>query len=289
MSTKSAPALVDPYALSAAQLQEPTDYGLRYHIQLIPYLDGPAHIPWILKHPEYAKLREFPDSNYELCSTNPDSYKLLEGMYQDLLDANKGVNYFLLSTDEPYFAGMADNVQCHEKQRAQELGSRGKVLAEFVTKTAGYLHDRGREVIFWGEYPLVTTDIPSLPNYFINGELYGEAFDRTFKERGICQYIFTSNIEWKQFPAPGLLHSPLFRNPSRPVGRSLCAGSTRTGPRGGIVPLWFGPAGTEPGGYPRNHALWLGHSGDPHGNDVAWICDRLGGGVETREVGIRKN
>ena len=39
---KSAPALVDPYALSAAQLQELTDYGLRYHLQVIPYLDGPA-------------------------------------------------------------------------------------------------------------------------------------------------------------------------------------------------------------------------------------------------------
>ena len=41
---KSAPAVVEPYALSPAQLQELTDYGLHYHIQLIPYLDGPAHI-----------------------------------------------------------------------------------------------------------------------------------------------------------------------------------------------------------------------------------------------------
>jgi N-acetyl-beta-hexosaminidase len=65
---KSAPALVEPYALSAAQFQELTDYGLKYHIQLIPYLDGPAHITFILKHPEYAKLREFSDSNYELCT-----------------------------------------------------------------------------------------------------------------------------------------------------------------------------------------------------------------------------
>ena len=36
---KSAPAVVEPYALSPAQLQELTDYGLRYHIELIPYLD----------------------------------------------------------------------------------------------------------------------------------------------------------------------------------------------------------------------------------------------------------
>ena len=57
---KSAPAVVEPYALRPAELQELTNYGLHYHVQLIPYLDGPAHIAFVLKHPEYVKLREFP-------------------------------------------------------------------------------------------------------------------------------------------------------------------------------------------------------------------------------------
>lgn len=141
---KSAPAIVEPYALSPAELQELTDYGLRYYVQLIPYLDGPGHIAFILKHPEYAGLRAFPDNNYELCTTNPDSYKLLFGMYQDLLDANKGVKYFHLSTDESYYVGLPNNSLCNEEARAKELGSVGKVLAEFITKTANYLHERGR-------------------------------------------------------------------------------------------------------------------------------------------------
>jgi N-acetyl-beta-hexosaminidase len=41
---KSAPAVVELYALAPQQLQDLTDYGLKYHVQLIPYLDGPAHI-----------------------------------------------------------------------------------------------------------------------------------------------------------------------------------------------------------------------------------------------------
>ena len=56
---QSAPALVEPYALSAAELQDLTDYGLRYHVQVIPYLDGPAHIAFILKHPEYRSCASF--------------------------------------------------------------------------------------------------------------------------------------------------------------------------------------------------------------------------------------
>ena len=198
---KSAPAIVEPYALSPDHLQELTNYGLRYHVQLIPYLDGPAHIAFILKHPEYARLREFPDSNYEMCATNPDSYKLLEGMFQDLLDANKGVNYFYLSTDEPYYIGLAHNSQCNEAERAQQLGSVGKLFADFLAKAGGYLHDRGRTVIFWGEYPLKMDDLPSLPSFLVNGEVYGADFDREFHRRGIRQMIYTSTEgEEKMFP-----------------------------------------------------------------------------------------
>jgi hypothetical protein len=198
---KSAPAAVEPYALSPAQLQELTDYGLHYHIELIPYLDGPAHIAFLLKHPEYAKLREFPDSDYEICATNPDSYKLLEGMYQDLLDANRGVKHFFLSTDEPYYLGLAHNSQCNESDLAKTLGSVGQVFAHFVNEAAGYLHERGRTVMIWGEYPLQPSDIKALPAYIVNGEVYGQSFDREFRRRGIQQTIFTSTEgEEKLFP-----------------------------------------------------------------------------------------
>jgi hexosaminidase len=204
----SAPAVVDPYALSPSELQELTNYGLRYHIQLIPYLDSPAHIAFILKHPEYASLREFPDSNYELCSTNPASVKLMDGMYHDLLDANRGVKEFYLSTDEPYFVGLANNSQCHSAERTKQLGTVGKVLAQFVAELADYLHERGRQVIFWGEFPLVPGDIPSLPPYLINGELYGKEFDEAFRAHGIKQMIFTSTVGWKELLFPSYYIRP---------------------------------------------------------------------------------
>jgi hypothetical protein len=198
---RSAPALVEPQALSPAELQELTDYGLRYHVQLIPYLDGPGHIAFILKHPEYASLRAFPDSNYELCVTNPDSYKLMEGMFGDLLAANRGVKYVILSTDEPYYVGMADNAQCNEVRRAKELGSVGLLLNEFTTKVATSLHNQGREVVFWGEFPLKPPDIATLPPWIINGETYGPEFDPVYRARGIRQTIYTSTEgEEKMFP-----------------------------------------------------------------------------------------
>jgi len=128
---KSAPAAVEPYAYSPAEFQQLTAYGLRYHIQLIPFLDAPAHAAFLLKHPEYAALREVPNSIHELCAGSPDSFKLLAGMYQDLLDANRGVNYFLLS------AGARNNAQCQE--------------GEFLPKMAGVLRGQGRTVLLLGD------------------------------------------------------------------------------------------------------------------------------------------
>ena len=215
---KSAPAVVDPDALSPEQLQDLTDFGLRYHIQLIPYIDGPGHIAFILKHPEYAKLRAFPDSNYELCTTNPDSYKLLEGMYQDLLDANKGVNYFVLSTDEPYYVGLADNAQCSEAQTAKQLGSPGKPLAKYLTTTGNYVHDRGRTVIFWAGYPMVAGDIPSLPSYLVTrGANYNGSpeFARALTAHGMRGMIRTAPEGTEPlFPSYYLLPASALLNPS---------------------------------------------------------------------------
>jgi hypothetical protein len=221
--------IVEPYALSPAELQELTNEAVKYHTEFIPYLDGPAHDAFILKHPEYVDLREYRESNYEFCVTNPDTYKLFYGMFDDLLAATKGSHYFMLSTDEPYYVGLAKNSQCDEVDRAKELGSVGKLLAEFVTKAGGYLHDHGREVMFWGEYPMVPEEIASLPAYMINGEVYGPKFDPVFKARGIRQMMFTSTVGWQEYLFPNYYLLPQDQHIPGPPGGTFEAASQGPG------------------------------------------------------------
>ena len=204
----SARALVDPYALSPAEVQALTDYGRKYFVQVVPYLDGPAHVNFILERDEFAKLREFPNEAFEMCSTNPETFRLLEGMLQDLIEATKGSTYFHLSTDEAWFIGKADNDLCHEAQRARELGSPSKLWVEYTKKTAQWLKDHGREVIFWGEDPMQAEDIPSLEPWLINGEVYSSAYNRAFRARGIRQIIYTNSLpDDPLFPAYYVLPS----------------------------------------------------------------------------------
>jgi hypothetical protein len=198
----SAPGLVDPYAMSPAELQDLTDYGRQYFVQVVPYLDGPAHVNFILQRDEFTKLREFPNEAFEMCSTNPETYKLLDGMFQDLIDSTKGSPYFHLSTDEAWFIGKADNDQCHEARRAKELGSPSKLWVEYTNKTAQYLKEHSREVIFWGEDPMQAEDIPALAPWLINGEVYSPEYNRAFRARGIRQIIYTNSLPDDQlFPA----------------------------------------------------------------------------------------
>src|SRR5262249_50961790 len=162
------------------------------------------------------KYRSFPDSNYEMCVTNPEAVKFLSGMFQDLADANRGGKFFYLSTDEPYYVGMADNPQCREKAAAQELGSVGKLLGSFVKEIADPLHAQGRTVMFWGEFPMKPADIESFPSYMVNGETYGPEFDPVFRKHGIREMIYTSTQgEERLFPDYFALPSSRRLHPGR--------------------------------------------------------------------------
>lgn len=183
---KSAPALVEPYALSAREYQELTDYAKAYYVDLVPFLDAPAHVSFILKHPEYRHLRLVDDINYQFSVTNPGTFTLLNALFGELINASKGSKYIVLSTDEAYYTGKAPS----EKPMADSLGGNGRLLAWFIKKMADRLHEQGRTVLFWGEFPLTRGDIPTLPSHLVNGVYNNMAPD--FKKRGIRQFVYTA-------------------------------------------------------------------------------------------------
>ncbi|MBX3257104.1 MAG: family 20 glycosylhydrolase [Chitinophagaceae bacterium] len=184
---KSAGPIVEPYAYSAKEYQELTDYAGAHYVELIPYLDAPAHIAFILKHPEYKDLRAFPNSNYDLSVVNPKADSLILNMMDDLFAANKGGKYVLFSTDEAYYAGKTPN----DKMRAEALGGNGRLLAEYITRIGNQLHRKGRKAIIWAEYPLRKEDINHIPSHIISG-VYNDEWASTIKAHGMRQLIYTS-------------------------------------------------------------------------------------------------
>lgn len=256
---KSAEPIVEPHALSASQYQELTDFAAAHYVQLIPYLDAPAHVSFILKHPEYKELRAFPNSNYQFTVNNPKTYQLISGMFKELIDANKGVEYVLLSNDEAYYTGKAAN----EIDSAKRLGGNGKLLAQFIGRMADTLKSYGRKVIFWGEYPLVEDDIKKLPRHLING-VYDSSFAPAFKERGIRQLIYTSTqgeepIFPNYYPLPGdkTLHAENANLPARVPGllnTVTKAINEKRADLAGVIVAGWADAGLHP------QTFWLGYA-----------------------------
>ena len=184
---KSAKPIVEPYAYSAKEYQELTDYARSLYVELIPFLDAPAHIAFILKHPEYKDLRAFPNSNYDLSVVSPKADSLIMNMMDDLFAANKGGKYVVFSTDEAYYVGKAPG----DKQRAITLGGNGKLLAEYITRIGNQLHQRGRKAIIWTEYPMKREDINNIPSHIISG-VYNQEWAPIIKSHSMRQLIYTS-------------------------------------------------------------------------------------------------
>jgi hexosaminidase len=74
----SHPVIGAPGAFTTAQLQELVRYGLERNIQIIPNVQAPAHLCYVLKHPEFAHLR-CDESNYQICMDEPEAVKLKIG------------------------------------------------------------------------------------------------------------------------------------------------------------------------------------------------------------------
>ena len=146
-----------------------------------------------------------------------------------------------------------------------------------MTKAAGFLHDQGRTVLFWGEYPLKVEDIPSLPSYLINAEVYGPEFDQAFRKRGIRQMIFTyTQADEQLFPNYYLLPGA---DQVNYAGTSQADEAHFRPPRDRIAQMYQRNflLGSAPNcGLDGCGRLCLGRFGAAPGNVLAGVCHQRG-------------
>ena len=185
-SYPSNPAIGAPGAFTTAEMQEIVDYGLERFIQVVPVVQAPAHFSYVLKHPEYARLKA-DGNNYQACLCLEDTYKLIFQMYDDLIAATKGVDYFFVSTDEVYYAGIGPN--CKEPYNP---ANRSLKWIEFVRRAHDHLAARGRRMLAWVEYPLLPEHVNQIPADVIDGVVGEKGYVDTEMKLGMRQLVYTS-------------------------------------------------------------------------------------------------
>jgi hypothetical protein len=183
----SHPAIGAPGAFTTSELQELTDYALERHIELIPDVQSPAHLCYVLKHDQFAHLR-CDGSNYQICMDKHEARKLLFEMYDDVCAATRGARYFHVSTDEVYYAGI-----CETRRRPYSPENRSLTWVDYANAAHAHLAERGRRVIVWLEYPVLPEHVALLPPDLLNGVGgVDERLDAASRRRGIRSFQYVS-------------------------------------------------------------------------------------------------
>ncbi len=144
LAYQSHPEIGAPGAFTIEEMQELTQYARKYHIELIPLVQGLGHVSFILKWEQHRHLREIEDSNWEFCPLKEGSYDLLFDLWDEAIKATPGSEYIHIGSDETYELAACD--AC--KAKAEEIGKSG-VYHLFVGKAAEHLQKMGRKVMVW--------------------------------------------------------------------------------------------------------------------------------------------
>ncbi len=184
------PIIGGPNAFTKEEMHELTRYALDRFIQLIPNVQAPAHMGFVLKHKEFEHLRAEEESNYQACMCDEEAIELIFDLYQDMIDATPGVDYFFVSTDEVYYAGI-----CAKCKHEYNEDTRSQIWVDYLNRVNQWMSDRDRRVLAWVEYPLLPKDISQLPNNVIDGIMHPKKLQEWIdneNKAGIKQLSYSS-------------------------------------------------------------------------------------------------
>lgn len=140
----SHPEIGAPGAFTMEEMQEITRYAQKYHVQVVPLVQGLGHVSFILKWPQYNDLREIGASNWEFCPLKEGSYELLFDLWEDAIEATPGSEYIHIGSDETYELGLCEECQ----HKSEEIGKSG-LYTLFINKAEAHLKKKDRKTMSW--------------------------------------------------------------------------------------------------------------------------------------------
>ncbi|MEA2062264.1 MAG: beta-N-acetylhexosaminidase [Gemmatimonadota bacterium] len=244
------PLIGAPGAFTKSEMQELTAYALERFIQLVPVVQAPAHMAYVLKHEKFAHLRS-DGSNYQSCMCDEKAIRLILDMYQDMIDATPGVKYFHVSTDEIYYAGICD--KCKKEYNDE---NRSQAWADYANRVHAWLAERGRRMLAWVEYPLLGKHIPQLAPDLINGIMGRNPDYLGYQKKIGMRQLAYSSMQGSEHLFPN--YFPTTYRGRKISGRLRdAAGTVHTGRAAGADPIGTFAAAWDDSGL-HNETFWLG-------------------------------
>jgi hexosaminidase len=143
------PLVGSSQSISIEEMAALTQYARERHIEITPLVQGCGHATFILKHEEYAGLRELAWNRWAFCPLNEGTYQVLFDMYRDAIDATPGSKYLHIGGDEIGNIGLCP--RC--KPMADKEGMLSLSLY-WLKRVCEFAKENGRIPIFWDDMPL---------------------------------------------------------------------------------------------------------------------------------------
>ncbi|MDE5642271.1 MAG: beta-N-acetylhexosaminidase [Muribaculaceae bacterium] len=139
------PECAAPNAISKQEMRAISDYAKERNIEISPLVQGLGHAGFILKH--HWELRENPESDWEFCPSNPETYLLQFDLYRDAMEAMPHGRFLHIGGDEISEIGI--------DQRCKDTGKTPfELQMEWLDKVCSFAKENGRTPIFWDDMPL---------------------------------------------------------------------------------------------------------------------------------------
>ena len=143
------PLVGAPQSISIDEMAALTQYARERHIEITPLVQGLGHATFILKHQEYANLRELPWNTWAFCPLNEGTYQVLFDLYRDAIEATPGSKYLHIGGDEIGNIGLCP--RC--KPMADKEGMLSLSLY-WLKRVCEFAKENGRIPVFWDDMPL---------------------------------------------------------------------------------------------------------------------------------------
>ena len=135
------------YHLSAECLEELLKIAKNAHVEVIPLVQTFGHLPFLLKHKEFANIREIPENDWSLCPLNPGSERIVREMIHQVCAKHPTAKYFHIGADEVYQLG-----SCPACSAFVTKGGKSKLYITWINKVAKIVKEEGKTPIIWSDY-----------------------------------------------------------------------------------------------------------------------------------------
>jgi hexosaminidase len=143
------PLVGAPQAISIDEMAALTRYARERHIEISPLIQGLGHATFILKHQQYAHLREIEWNRWAFCPFHEGTYQVLFDLYRDAIDATPGSRYLHIGGDEIGNIGV-----CPRCKPAADKDGLLSLNLYWLKRVCEFAEENGRIPIFWDDMPL---------------------------------------------------------------------------------------------------------------------------------------